>query len=107
MRYCGMIGYELTVDDGTGIYTPIITERKAKGDVESCRLRISDGVSINSDFKVNNKISIVSEPFSLNNFQNIRYASWKGTRWKVDSVEIDMPRIILTLGGEWNGQIAT
>lgn len=103
MRYCGMIGYETTSDDGTGIYVSSVIEKKAKGDVVSNRLRVSDGVSVNSDFKINNKISIVSEPFALNNFQNIRYAVWRGTKWKVESVEIALPRIILTLGGEWNG----
>ena len=59
---------------------------------------------VNDDFKINNKLSIVSDPFSDENFSSIKYIWFKGTRWKVVSVEIQRPRLILTTGGIYNGE---
>lgn len=104
MRYCGMIGYVVTVDDDTtGICESSTVEKVAKGDVLTNHLRVTDGVNINPDITISNRLSIVSEPFLLNNFQNIRYATWRGTKWAVESVEIALPRVILSLGGVYNG----
>lgn len=104
MRYCGKIGYVVTVDDDTtGICESSTVEKVAKGDVLTNHLRVTDGVNINPDITITNRLSIVSEPFLLNNFQNIRYATWRGTKWAVESVEIALPRVILSLGGVYNG----
>lgn len=104
MRYCGKIGYVVTVDDDTtGICASSTVEKVAKGDVLTNHLRVTDGVNINPDITISNRVSIVSEPFLLNNFQNIRYATWRGTKWAVESVEIALPRVILSLGGVYNG----
>lgn len=104
MRYCGKIGYVVTVDDDTtGICESSTVEKVAKGDVLTNHLRVTDGVNINPDITISNRLSIVSEPFLLNNFQNIRYATWRGTKWAVESVEIALPRVILSLGGVYNG----
>lgn len=104
MRYCGKIGYVVTVDDDTtGICASSTVEKVAKGDVLTNHLRVTDGVNINPDITISNRLSIVSEPFLLNNFQNIRYATWRGTKWAVESVEIALPRVILSLGGVYNG----
>lgn len=104
MRYCGKIGYVVTVDDDTtGICAPSTVEKVAKGDVLTNHLRVTDGVNTNPDITISNRLSIVSEPFLLNNFQNIKYATWKGTKWSVESVEIALPRVILSLGGVYNG----
>lgn len=104
MRYCGKIGYVVTVDDDTtGIPISSTVEKVAKGDVLTNHLRVTDGVNINPDITISNRLSIVSEPFLLNNFQNIRYATWRGTKWAVESVEIALPRVILSLGGVYNG----
>lgn len=104
MRYCGKIGYVATVDDDTtGICESSTVEKVAKGDVLTNHLRVTDGVNINPDITISNRLSIVSEPFLLNNFQNIRYATWRGTKWAVESVEIALPRVILSLGGVYNG----
>jgi hypothetical protein len=32
----------------------------------------------------------------------MRWLEWKGTKWKVTSVEIERPRMILTIGDVYN-----
>ena len=49
-----------------------------------------------------NEISLVADPYARENFHMIRYACFMGTRWEVTSVEVQYPRLVLTLGGVYN-----
>ena len=50
-------------------------------------------------------ISIVADPYANENFFAIRYVQWMGTLWKVTEVEVQSPRLLLRLGGKYNGPI--
>lgn len=106
MRYCGKIGYAMTVkvEDEPGVWTNTIVERKYFGDITR-QIRRWDTVAdnTNDNVNVNNLLSIVADPFAMDNYQFIRYAEMHNTKWKVTSVEVQYPRLILTLGGVWNG----
>ena len=58
---------------------------------------------INDDININNSISIVADPYAYENFHNMRYAILEGVKWKITNVEINRPRLILTIGGVYNG----
>lgn len=105
-RYSGMIGYEESaVEDpvGSGIYVDRIVERPAKGDLqwESARWNSSGG--INDKLSLSHKVSIVADPYASQHYANIKYAMVYGTPWKVTSIEVQRPRLILSLGEVWNG----
>ena len=59
---------------------------------------------VNDDMTINNEIRILADAFAYQNFQNIRYVEWMGTKWKVKSATIARPRIVLEIGGEYNGE---
>lgn len=101
-KYCGMIGYAENVETGYQVWEEVITERLMYGDVEKNRDRINAGSKINSDVLVNNVLSIVADQYAWDHFFAIRYAHWMGKRWRVESVEVRRPRLILTLGGLYN-----
>ena len=61
---------------------------------------------VNDNITISNEISIVSDPYALQNFHAIRYISWMGTNWKVSSVEVRYPRLILSIGDEYHGPTA-
>lgn len=106
MKYCGMIGYDLTVEDPDepGVWRPNFIERKAKGDVLDLSTRWqADKDSANDDIVLTKKISIMMDPFVEANFSHIRYATYKGVKWRVESARPVYPRIELTLGGVYNG----
>lgn len=103
MRFCGKVGYSITVNKGYGVYEPEIVEKEYRGDVirNSRKLESSDGV--NDNININSNISIVADAFAYQNFLNIIYVEFMGVKWKVHNVEPQHPRLILHLGGLYNG----
>ena len=102
-KYYGAIGYAETKETSPGIWTEAITERKYYGDVIRNARRLENGEHLNDDINVNNSISIVADAFAYENFFSMRYVTWMGARWKVTNVEVQRPRLILTIGGVYNG----
>lgn len=104
MRFYGKVGFETTVEGPDSVWTPVITEKPYYGDVLRNNTRKDSTDRINDTMEVNNRISIVIKPDDLPNFQNIRYVEWKFGRWNVKSIDIQMPRVILEIGGVYNGE---
>jgi len=102
-RYSGKIGFADTQKVAPGRWEESITERHYYGDVTRAVRRLENGSDINDNIVINNEISIVADPYAQNHVFAIRYAEWQGTKWKVSNAEILYPRIILSLGGVWNG----
>ena len=104
MKWHGVVGYTERVQDRPGIWVDKITERRYKGDVIRVNSRWTASTdSTNDDLTTNNQLSIVADPFAYQNFQSIKYVEFMGAKWKVTSADPQRPRIILTLGGAWNG----
>ncbi len=103
-RYNGMVGYAQEVEIRPGVWKNIITERPYFGDVNRNISRSQNSDKLNEDITIANEISIVADPFAYDNFYAIKYAVLMGTRWDVTSVEVQRPRLILQLGGKYNGE---
>lgn len=102
-KFCGMVGYSKTVETKPGIFQTKIVERKQYGDVTRYTRAWEAGESVNDNLRLNNQISIVSDEYAASNFADIRYVVLGHSRWKVTNVEIQRPRLILTVGGVYNG----
>lgn len=102
MKFYGSIGYAETKETSPGVWEEIITEKSYYGDVLQLNRKLESGNHLNDDININNKISIVSDPFAYENFHLMRYILWMGVKWKVTNVEVQYPRLILTIGGEYN-----
>jgi hypothetical protein len=102
-KYYGQIGYAETQETRPGIFKEVITERNYYGDVLRNARRLESGEKINDDVVVNNSLSVVADPYAYEHFFAIRYVRWMGTLWKVTNVEVQSPRLILTIGGVYNG----
>ena len=107
-KWYGTIGYAETVEqpENSGIWVETITERSYYGDVIRNSRRLESAGQVNDNVVVSNQISIVADPFANQNFHAIRYAEFMGAKWKITNVEVQYPRLILTLGGIYNGQQA-
>lgn len=105
-KYAGKIGFVITsespANSGIWIETPI--ERSYCGDLIRNTRRMQQSQNLNDNITISNQISIVADPFATENFHSIRYAEYLGTKWKVTSVEVQYPRLILELGEVYNGQ---
>lgn len=103
-KWYGVIGYAETVETKPGIWEEKITERNYYGDLFRNSRRLQSTDKVNDDINVSNQLSIVADPYAINNFYSMRYAEFSGAKWKITDVEVQYPRLILTLGGIWNGQ---
>lgn len=102
-RYSGKVGYGASVETAPGVLKDQITEVSYFGDVIRNSLRSREGESVNNDLSVSNSIGIVADEYAQGHFFNIRYVEWAGTLWTVTEVELQHPRLILRLGGVYNG----
>ena len=103
-KFYGVVGYGITEETTPGVWTDSIVERNYTGDVIKNYRKISSGENINDNIDVSNNISILSDPFAMNHFHSIKYVKWMGAAWKVSTVEVQYPRLILTIGGVYNGE---
>lgn len=109
-RFFGKVGYAATVEDpaGSGVYKKQTVEFDYQGDVIRNSRQLEDGEKVNNDISLGNSISVVADEFAVANFRDIKYVVWMGERWTVTTVEVRAPRLILSLGGVYNGpEVAT
>lgn len=102
MRYYGNVGYGNSVEMSPGVWEDQIVIRPYYGDVVRNTRRLQTSEYLNDDISVSNSISIIADAYAYENFFAIRFVEWMGTKWKVDSVEVQRPRLILSLGGVYN-----
>lgn len=105
-KFYGAVGYAETVETRPSIWEETVIERLYYGDIIRNVRRLENGESVNDDISINNSISIVADPYAREHFFAIRYVIWTGVPWKVTNVEVQSPRLILTIGGVYNGQTA-
>ena len=101
-KFCGVIGYALTVETEPGIYKEQIIENQYFGDVIRNSRRLQERSKVNDDINISNQISIIADPFANNNFHAMRYVEFMGAKWKITDVEVQYPRLLLTIGGLYN-----
>ena len=106
-RFYGKIGYGVSVQTVPGVWSDEITERAYYGDVLNDLRSISSSEKVNDDIRLQNRISIVADAFALGNYLQIKYVEVSGFKWTVNSVDVERPRLILSLGGAYNGPSPT
>lgn len=105
-RFYGVVGYGLAVETAAGVWEDEISERSYYGDVVKNSAKFAEGEPVNPNITTNNSISIVADPYADEHFFAIRYVRWAGTLWIVSNVEVQRPRLLLRLGGVYNGPTA-
>lgn len=105
-KFYGNIGYAATVETTPGVWKEQITERTYFGDLLRNNRKLQTANQLNDNINVANEISIVADPFANENFHSMRYVEFMGTKWKITNVEVRFPRLILTVGGVYNGEQA-
>ena len=103
-KFYGKIGFAISTETAPDVWTYNITERNYSGDLLKNTSRWSaQPTDANSDFTISNTISILSDPFAVQNFRHMKYVEFMGTKWNITVAEVQRPRIILTVGGVYNG----
>lgn len=103
-RWYGFVGYAEEVETSVDVYEEQIVEREYVGDVIKDYRKLNSSNYLNDNVTINNRISIVADPYAYSNFHSIRYCTYMGTKWKVTGIEVQYPRLILDIGGVFSEQ---
>lgn len=101
-KWCGEIGFGTTVETEPSVYTEKIVPRKYMGDIIRNNRRLQTADKVNDDVVITNQISVLCDPYAMENFHAMRYATFMNSKWKITDVEVNYPRLTLTLGGVYN-----
>lgn len=106
-KFYGKVGYVQTQMGARGVYSEVATEKYHRGDIiRNSKQTVTEG-EVNASLSVSNEISIVADPYALENFHSIRYVEFMNSKWTVTRVNVQYPRLLLTLGGIYNGPAQT
>lgn len=105
-KWFGKIGYALTGETEPGLWEDTIVEREYYGDMISDRRKRQTSGEVNDNINLANVISILADPFAYENCSHMAYTEIMGAKWKITEVEVQYPRLILTIGGVYNGNTA-
>ena len=105
-KFYGVIGYAELKKTTPGVWQENITERQYSGNILKFGSRSREGQDLNQNLEIDNRLSIVADPFAYEYFHAMRYVVLTGVKWQISSVEVQRPRLILTLGGVYNEQTA-
>lgn len=102
-KFYGAIGYGTTIETSPGVWDDIVEERKYYGDVIRDTRQLGEGTNLNDNILIGNSFSIMADAYAYENFSAMRYLTWAGSLWTVSDVEVKAPRLIIRVGGVYNG----
>ena len=105
-KFCGNIGFSKTAETVPGVWREVITERRYKGDIYRNIRKLDNSGNVNDNVNISNEVSIIADAYANNNFFSIKYVEFMGAKWKITSVDVKPPRLVLTLGGVYNAEQA-
>lgn len=103
-KFYGAIGYAVMSETSPGVWEETLIPRNYCGDIIRNTSRFQSSGQLNDDLNIANEISIIADPFAYENFHSIRYIEFMNSKWKITNVEVQYPRLILTIGGVYNGE---
>ena len=103
-KFYGAIGYALQEESKPGVWRDTVVEKKYRGDVILDQRRFQSTDQVNDDINIDNSISIIADAYAYENIGFMKYIVWNKVPWKIQSFVINRPRIVLQIGGVYNGE---
>lgn len=103
-KWYGKIGFTVTeeIEPGMWVNNELVT-REYFGDVISNQWMRQNSGEVNDNIKISNQISIVADPYAVNHVSSMTWIEFSNEKWKVSKVDVQYPRLIISLGEVWNG----
>lgn len=103
-KFFGAVGYAAEqVETAPGVWKESIVEREYYGEAKPVTLQVRADEKVNPDLSTSTEISVLADAYANEHFFAIRYVRWAGTLWTVSNVRVQSPRLVLRLGGVYNG----
>ncbi len=103
-KFCGKVGFETMVEGEGGVFRADPIEKIYRGDILNMLPKYESSDKLHDDLTLSNEISILADSFAYENFQYMRYVILLGVKWEITSAKIERPRILLRIGGVYNGR---
>lgn len=102
-KFYGTVGYISTVEVKPGVWEEsVITERPYSGETLQETGQNESSGYVNDDIKLTERISILGDPYAFQHYFSMKYVTRDGVKWKIKSVGVNYPRLILSIGGLYN-----
>ncbi len=106
-KFYGKIGFAQVEEVKPGVWKEVITERNYYGDLVKNIRNLQGAQQLNDDINISNEFSILADPFAIENFHMMRYIEYMNVKWKISRVDVQYPRLTLSVGGVYNGETET
>ena len=103
-KWYGKIAYGVTKEFKPGCWSTVIETKNYYGDLINDRWRRQTSNKVNDDINFISSLSILADQFISEHCYDLLYAEVMGVKWKITDISIQYPRILLTLGGKYNGK---
>ena len=85
----------MTRETEEGVWLEDKIEIPAKGTIRSLYVRNDNSSSANTNLRLTNEVSILLNTY----LETLKYVVWKGSKWEVQSIGVNYPRLTINLGG--------
>lgn len=102
-KYFGQLGIAEQVETTPGVWKTVIVPHDVYGDFVRDNRNNLKSEQVNDNVKINNQISIVMDAYVMKNYSSIIYVTYLGAKWKINTVELKYPRLLLSMGEVYNG----
>lgn len=104
MRWAGKIGYATLTEVKPGTWEDVITEVDALGELKQSTEPLDSADSILPRYRTTTSVSVLSDGKRIPD-AGLRYITWQGTNWQINTVSRQWPRIVIYIGGEYHGPL--
>lgn len=98
-RFSGKLGFVMTRETEEGVWLEDVVEIPVKGTIRSLWVRNDNNASVNTDLRLTNEISVLTDTKIKTRLETLKYVVWKGSKWEVQSIGVNYPRLTINLGG--------
>lgn len=98
-RFSGKLGFVMTRETEEGVWLEDKIEIPVKGTIRSLYLRNDNNSSVNTNLRLTNEVSILLDSKIETYLETLKYVIWKGSKWEVQSIGVNYPRLTINLGG--------
>lgn len=98
-RFSGKLGFVMTRETEEGVWLEDVVEIPVNGTIRSLWVRNDNNASVNTDLRLTNEISVLMDTKIKTHLETLKYVVWKGSKWEVQSIGVNYPRLTINLGG--------
>ena len=103
MRFSGKLGLVQQTEVRPGIWEEVVTEVPVLGTVRQVTAVLNGEGNVLPEYTSTTSITVPARGVGPQDNSMIRYVTYKGLRWQINSIVDEPPRIVLYIGEVYRG----